>query len=502
MNPVEREILSAWRSLSRNTSREVFDLGDLHAEMDHLSGKSRATATILRQAKTSCGVLADAGIVWRERASKLGPGMGRCLLYHLRSPAEVAANWKGDQSTSQDNPAAQRKKAGATKDKLEKPSEAAAQTYFHLKALGWFDAAGTPQVAPAPDEGSDEAWTLQLISQLIERCSRTNSRERAETLVSHIMMGGEMIEVEAARVHYRWESGTEFGLIAAEDSQLILAIITMAMQGITRDLKAGIRPPRNRVSFDLLELSKMLHPQGGRQAYRGFQRGMARIINTVYRLGHLGDQGKERFSFRLIENVTEGEGASMDCNDHQWTPKDAGMRYFSFQLNSHIWNSLLRGQGWLVHPELLYERSGMIHRVYHHLRTHAKVDTPYEIEADDLAKWLVGSHGANPARTRQRFREELKELLHNRAQRTQPVFSLLSHDPDGAPGKPLQEEDGFTFRLFDLDLQLRPCDGKPGNYFIEAKQSPETLEMLRRQDAHQREMLGRQGEPLALESDQ
>lgn len=478
ISPLEREMLEAWETLSEGR-KEPFDFAELHEVMDRQAGKTRTAYSLSRSLSGPLNLLAEAGVIWRERATMMGPGMGRSFIYHLQLPANVAANWKGGPTESQDNTAAlYRRKT----PKEPKPSISAEQTHALLKALGWFDERG---VSVASKKSlPDDAWTLHLISQLIERCSRSSSQVQLETISSHIKINGEMIEVEAGRVKYEWESSVEYGLIAAGDSQLILAILTMAMQSIARDIKAGTRPPRNRVSFDLLELSEMLHPGGGKAAYRSFQRGMARIINTVYRLRPVGNTTANRVSFSLIESVTEGadndEGVAVDDAQSAWVPQDAGMRYFSFSLNSHIWNGLLRGQGWLVHPELIYERSGLIHRVYHHLRSHAGLDEPYEVRADNLAKWLVSGLGSNPTRSRQRFREDLKEQLQRRAQRTQPVFSML--------GGRQEEEGEIEFRLFDLDIKMRPCPKNASNYTISAKQSRETLELLQRQDEKLREM--------------
>lgn len=488
INPLEQEVFEAWEQLSKEQA--VFDFADLQKKMDEMTGKRRALYSLSRSVGTPIAQLSEAGVIWRERATDMGPGMGRSFIFTLKTPAEVAAAWKGGPTTSQENVAALRRRKVP---KAPKPSSVAEQTHAQLKALGWFDPKETG-IAPAK-KVPDDAWTLHLISQIIERCSRSSSREQMETITSHIRVNNEMIEVEAGRVRYEWESSVEYGLIAAGDSQLILAIITMAMQSIARDLKAGNRPPRNRVSFDLLELSGMLHPSGGQAAYRAFQRGMARIINTVYRLSPVGDAGFNRVSFSLIESVTEGAdndaGVAVDDADGEWTPKDAGMRYFSFSLNRHMWNGLLRGQGWLVHPELLYERSGLIHRVYHHLRTHAGLDEPYEVSAETLAKWLVSGRGTNPTRSRRSFREELKEQLKVRAQRSQPVFSIL--------GGQAESTEDIEFRLFDLDIKIKRCPHKETNFIISAKQSRETLELLRRQDERLKEMIGNENTKERLE---
>lgn len=483
MTAVEREMLEAWAKLS--SKGEIIDLSDLHEAITEQTGKKRALTTTQRRVYIACNSLADAGIAWRERANNvLGTGHRRALIYTLRAPGEVASSWKGASDESQDNPellSKQQREEGA------RISKAAEQTYEHLKAIGWINASGVVQ--GAPKKAADDAWTLHLISQLIERCSKSNPRERIDTLQSHIWLNGEMIEVEAARVHYQWESGAEYGLISAEDSQLILAIITMAMQTIARELKGGKKTPENKISFDLLELSRELHPAGGRSGYRAFQRGMARIINTAYRINRVGEKGRRRLTFRLLNDVLEGEGSPISCDNADWTPSDAGMRYFSFSLNSHIWNGLLRRQGWLVHPELVYERSGLIHRVYHHLRTHAHTDTTYEVEATDLAKWLVSGHGSNPTRSRLRFREELKEQLVSRAQRTRPLLSSVVGPSSFSETSPSKEPGIITLNLFDLNVRLRPCPEEPSNFFIEAKQSKQTLELMRRQEALHLEML-------------
>ncbi|GHB12687.1 hypothetical protein [Modicisalibacter luteus] len=79
--------------------------------------------------------------------------------------------------------------------------------------------------------------------------------------------------------HQRRNDSVAYGMITGDDAQLILAILTTAVQDITRATAVGERP-RNWLRVDLRDLCQLLIPNCGRNKFRAMQLGMARIINT------------------------------------------------------------------------------------------------------------------------------------------------------------------------------------------------------------------------------
>lgn len=465
--PAEQEVFLAWRHLCEKADDPgaVFDLGDLHEVMDQLQEKERNFAAIRRVVLPRLNILSHAGVLWRERATPMG--MKRAYRFALRSPLEVARGWIGGPSDSQENKATAKldKRRQNANDKLVEA------TYRHLMRLGY-----VAQPVECEEPRDSEPWTLHLISQLIERCSRANSRSEEEYLEAVIRLNGEPVQIEAGRVYRKWENSLEYGLVTADDAQLILAILTLAMQNITKDLEAGVSPPRNRITFDLYELSKMLSPSGDRYAYQLYQQSMARIINTEYRLTPLSNDGapRSRVSLRLVEDVVEGEDTEGFIDGDTWNPS-SNMRYFSFSLNSHIWRGLLNGHDWLVHPKLLYERNGLVHKVYHHLRTNAGQEEPYVVTGEALMYLLNISPGKNASRGRTKFCRDLEQLLKARGESEPLLFT--------------RQDEAMTLRLYDLDLVIhRDESAHKGGLRIEALQSPETQLLLQRQEARLREL--------------
>jgi len=481
----ERELLDAWGRLSEYG--EVFGADQLFAEVEASAEEPRNFKSFMVNLRRVTARLGHSGIILRERATEMGPGMSKAMIFTLRSPEEVARGWRGGPRDTQDNPEvwrAQRKQQGGDDSPnpapagLEKHLEHIEATYRHLQRHGFFS-----QISASSQ--NDESWTLHLIGQLLERCSRTSPRERVEQLQATIQLGGEPVDVSVSRIHHAWEKGPEYGVVAADDSQLILAILTYAMQQITTDQAAG-RLPQNRLTFDLLDLSNMLAPEGGRSAYQAMQKGMARILNTQFVLnlnptGQLarrlsaaaGGQPSERIRFQLVENPVEGRD-EVPVHEDGWEPS-TGMRYFAFSLHPLLWQGLVAGQGLLVHPALLFERSGVVHKIYHHLRLHAGSRHGYRIHAEDLLDILNLGQGSNRRRARIEFCEKLWQQLRERAARSGMLL-------------PAVLEERTALRLYDLELVVEPTDRHKSALVIEAWHSDETIALIKRQEMRTRAM--------------
>jgi hypothetical protein len=355
-------------------------------------------------------------------------------------------------------------------------------------------------IVPITQDNDHTPWTMSLISQLIERVSRTTAQQDVDTVRQRIMIDGETVEVEAGRTFFGWDRGRELGVIVGDDAQLILAILTTVMQSITMDLGAG-REPQNRVSLDLLHLSKKLTPRGVSETntYRAFQKAMARIINTQFRLTlspgsplartispSLNTEHGPRLTFGLLEKVVEGPDDSRGTwleDNGEWTPTAAKMRYFSFSLNDALWRGLVGGEPWLVHPELLLERRGIVHKLYHHLRHRTHGKTPYRVSGEALMRMLSPQQeSSNYRRDRQRFCKQLWSLMEEEA--THDVSQNLLE-------KPKRRKGVIVVRWFDLDVVAMPDESHVDGILIEAQQSEETQRLLEQQEARLQQLRSR-----------
>ncbi len=135
----------------------------------------------------------------------------------------------------------------------------------------------------------------------------------------------------------------------------------------------------------------------------------------------------------------------------------------------------MAGQGLLVHPALLFERSGVVHKIYHHLRLHAGSRHGYRIHAEDLLDILNLGQGSNRRRARIEFCEKLWQQLRERAARSGMML-------------PAVLEERTALRLYDLDLVVEPTDRHKSALVIEAWHSDETIALIKRQEMRTRAM--------------
>lgn len=473
---LERELLAAWRALSeQGTPGEVVDIRLIKEEADRITGKSRDLGSFSRALQKHIPFLMHAGILTRSYArEKKG---SRSMLYEIRSAKEVAQGWVGGARDSQiprvDQPALRSKRPFHNDQELQDAVEAAYSNLIQFRL-----------VPPSRDQQlsiQHEPWTLGLISQLIERCTRSNARQHIESVSAVIRIGDEPVRVESHCIHPHWNQGYGYGVVAAEDGQLILAIITTAMKQIELAMSRG-EEPSNRISYDLMELAQALYPDAVRTGYQALQKGMARLINTEFYLQPTGEYSNVRRRFRIVEDPVEGLGQSHGVViDGNWAP-DSDLRYCSFRLNDSIWQSLLEGKGWLVHDQLLYEREGLIHKLYHHLRQHAGKDQAYIINATELMAMLNVGAESNPSLARQRFIKRLWQVLKEHARRHHLMLGL----PDVLE---LETE----LPLFDIRLVLKPSVERRQDLTLMAYQSDETQMMLLRQEERNAEIRRRFG---------
>lgn len=486
----ERNILEAWQSLSnQNHKASAFSVNDLVQALFALNPEEVDEEAMRHAIKVVVARWAHCGVVWREAAAGhegLPFKVERGMVYRLRSHEEVLSQWKGSRKDTQDNQALWRKER---KTGVRITPKAVEKERANIEAtLGLV----TDYVQPAnveQAEANEEArypLTLALVTQLIERCVRPTVRQNSQSMESTIVLAGEQIKATSGQIYRHWERGLDFGIMTADDAQLLLIIMMRAASGIEQDLVAG-RPPVNRQSLDLKHITQMIsNGEANPNAYVSLQKGMARILNTAFALelkqdgefasklaGATGNPANSRVRFQLLENPAEGRhlgDASLRVGSEEWVPS-SGMRYFSFSLHPLLWQGLLEGQGLGVHPQLVSERSGLLHKVYYHLRYHSSLERSYVATSEQLMHRTHMVFGKNMARSRIEFSKQLWQGIRLRA---------LQHSLRELPE---ELEEPIVVQFYDLNLRIEPSDIHKGGLMIEARHSQETLDIIRQNSA-------------------
>lgn len=464
LSALEDMILTTWGELSPAAEREgdVIDTGQLYDAIERAGGTEGRSAAWLRKKITIIlRELADAGVLGRHRVRNGAPGVA--WRYELRSPEETASSWSDGPI---DGEAKLSKSAKHRRDAL------------HEVLLA------NTLIRPAMD--IEEPWSYLLVTQLMERCSRAKQTDPRTHLSSSVVVDGEVVSTEASATLWGLDDPSH-GIVVADDAQLILALLTTAMQKISRDIEAGLTPT-NQISVDLLQIAKQLNSGNELSTYRAFQRSMARIANTEFRLStEPGGKFAARISqminstadtirFRLLSQVFEGrDGTQADLWEGDWEPSQ-GIRHVTFSLTPLIWQDLLSGHGWVVHPGLLYERSGLTHKIYNHLKAHSSSDHPYRVTGDHLMRYLqhAGEGLAKEKRKAGRFCDQLWRLFSQHATRTTGFL--------GMPVGTASGQQPLHLNLFDLELHVTPLADHATAMMIEARLSKESRWLLEKQE--------------------
>jgi len=462
LSEIEDLLLQAWGNLSPDADkrRDLIDSKQLLDDMVEKGGADARSEEWLRK-KTSVLLreLSDAGVLARERVYNGAAGVA--WAYHLRSPEQTASLL-------------------ANRDPQVELSKSARR---RVEALHEVLVANT-LIRPGMD--TEEPWSYLLVTQLMERCSRPKQSDPRTFLSSSIVVDGEIVTTEASATLWGVSEPT-YGIVVADDAQLILALLTTAMQKITRDIEAGVTP-KNQISVDLLQIAKQLHSGNERSTFQSFQRSMARIANSEFRLcTEPGGKFASRISdtigatadtiqFRLLSQVFEGKDERIvDMTNGDWGPSK-GIRYVTFSLTPLIWEDLLIGRGWVVHPGLLYERSGMTHKIYNHLKAHSSEEQPYSVTGDHLMRYIhhAGEGVAKESRKAGRFCSQLWRIFSEHATRSTGYL--------GVAGNPEDQHHPLSFQFFDLDVHVEPLDDHMHAILIEAKHSRESKLLRERQE--------------------
>lgn len=334
----------------------------------------------------------------------------------------------------------------------------------------------------APALNTDEPWSYHLVTQLLERCSRPTQTDPRTNISGVITVDGEVVMGESAATVWSDLKDPIYSIVTESDANIILTILSIAMQTMSRQIDNG-KPLENRISIDLLKISQQLNTGNETHTYRAFQKGMTRIINTQFKLtaqpnGPLAQRIKqktgqpgERIYFRLIDNVIEGSDESGTLIDTpEWDPSNA-LRYVTFSLADWIWRDLFDGRGWVVHPGLLTERSGLAHKLYNHLKIHSNLNHEYCTTGEQLEKLLNQTRpyptNKSPAKRRVRqFCQRLWSIFSEHATRTTSYLQIAD------------TREPIELLFFDLHLVVTPSDSSKDGLSIRAWHSEESRRLL------------------------
>ena len=449
--PVPISTLKKWRKLGFRTGKKASPLtknekylidglerasekySDL-IDLDQLLGSIKEvypeanTEWLAVRLKTLSKELADAGVF--EKTPVRNGVSGGTMLFAMQSP-EKAALFFGDQTPVE--------VIASLAEGQRGKARIAAKTQKRLREI--YDVLSAHSLAGIASLDTGEPWSYYLVTQLLERCSRHKQTDPRRQLTAPITLDGEIIFAEAAATVWSDSEDPMYGVITESDAQIILAILSIAMQTINRQGSSN-KPLSNRISIDLAKLAKQLNTGNELATYRAFQRGFTRVINTEFKLTAQPDskmaarikektgQPGERVRFRLVDKVIEGSGdeqAVVDSAD--WNPSN-NLRYLTFSLADWIWRDLFDGRGWIVHPGLLTERSGLTHKLYNHLKAHSSLTKPYTVNGDQLEKLLnqpsvPDSYAATPGRRTRQFCRKLWSIWHEHAMRSTGHISLV-----------------------------------------------------------------------------
>ena len=468
LTPNETILLDALERASQSVAKgDVIDHDQLLAAIAENDPEANLSQLSMRT-KSLSKELADAGVFARESVRNGRPGLTG--LFALQTPekaAELYADSSPTEVISRTNLG--KKKPGARNIKRIE------DIYEVMFAHG---------LAGVPALDTDEPWSYFLVTQLIERCSRPLQTDPRKNISAPITVDGEVVMAEAAATVWSDLNDPIYSIVTESDAQIILTILSIAMQTMSRQINQG-RPLENRISIDLLKIARQLNTGNELHTYRTFQRGMTRIINTQFKLTAQPDsklakriklktgQPGERVYFRLIDHVIEGsDNGGIPVDDPEWNPTNT-LRYVTFSLADWIWRDLFDGRGWVVHPGLLTERSGLTHKLYNHLKAHSSATYTYSTTGEQLEK-LLNQTSYNPDKTTpakrriRQFNNKLWAIFSEHATRSLGHIALDSND--------LLEPMDLLF--FDLHVKVEPINDFKGAIQVSARHSEESRRLL------------------------
>lgn len=449
----ERQLLQALLKHAPSSEKKPITLDDLVETLSEMKPKAKRV-TLETQVRRIAAKLSGLMIFKRTQKSLLGARKQSC--YELNPPAEVARFFDENHHLLVESKAQDGKSANDLPRARQKALEAVKATLLQRNDLSY----------PITEINQDEPWTMLMITQLMERCCRESIRDPREMIEAKLQLGRQQVDVIAhTSTRADLDIGGRPGLLAASDAQTVMAIITIAMQHIERCIQDD-KPIVNRIPLDVVSLCKMLGKNKTGSARESVIKSLYRVIYTAYTIKLQGDadtgqlfidrEGRPvtEVDFQLLRDTVMGiEGMEQD-------PKVlSARRWFTVSLNDNVWNSLINGQNTrLVHPGLLQETNGYMHKLHAHIKLHTPVDRSIYRTTTELYSYFGYKGGPK------RFKEFLNKILLEKAGKTE--------DYEMPP-------EGFILNFYGYDILVKIDQyGGEGHLVLEISMSNEEKNRL------------------------
>lgn len=361
----EKQVLLALAEHAPSSKENPITIVEITETLKRLKPTTRQ-ATLENQVRRIAASLAEMTIFKREQIALLDARKQSC--YTLRSPKDALTELE-----FYNNQAKQKEKQAPAKKNILPRERQRAMAAVRANLLKRKDI-----IYPVVDYNPAEPWSIQMITQLMERCSREHTRDKRQVIEAKVLLGGKAANV-VAHTTTRNDDGVkgEVGLITASDAQTVMAIITLTTQYIERALEEG-RPVINKIPLDVLDLCSLLGKRRRGGTRDAVVHSLMRVIYTTFTIKVSDYPGNAKLNegkivgaetdFRLVKKHIIGiEGSGDDIKDETAYAK----RWFTLSLDDQVWQSLVEGKNTrLVHPGLLFESNGYIHKLYAHIKLH------------------------------------------------------------------------------------------------------------------------------------
>lgn len=459
MTKSEQQVLEALAELCPSSWDEPITL-DMLLEILKRKSPNVTEATLTNKVRLVASKLTDIKIFKKSVSSPLGGRKQNC--YELNKPqktlellekitAEMALKEKTDSrvAESQRSPKA-----------LQKAHEAVKASLLTRNDI----------IYPIKEVKGDEVWSLLLITQLMERCSRETLRDRRDMIETKLQMGDELFDVVGyTSTRADKDIGGKPGLLASSDAQTVLALITIVSQYVDQTL-AQNKPLVNRIPLDIVQLMRLLGKDDNGGNRETVIKSLQRIIYTGYTIKlKAGSKAAEmmkqmtgheasEMDFSLLRDVIVGiEGMDSDITSRRW---------YTFSLNTYIWESLCKGAGArMVHPKLLQENNGYMQKLHAHIKLHCGTSETIVRTTNQLFQFFGYKGGAG------RFKTFLHKTLMQRA---------------GLPENTEIPEEGVWLDFYGYDIHVLSEKGAPGHLELHISMSEEE----RKRSEEEKRLLG------------
>ncbi len=367
ITPAEEQVLLALAEYAPSTEDSPITIVELVEYLKRFKPHAQVS-TLENQVRRISANLAKLTVFEREQKSLLGARRQSC--YTLRSPEDVLTRLEKINLVENNNAKINGKDKKYLPRQRQKKMAEVRNNLLHRKDI----------IYPVIDFNNNESWSIQLITLLMERCSRDSHRDPRKVIEAKMLVDGEPVDVVAHTTTRKdMDMKNDIGIMTASDSQTVIGIITLITQYIER-AQAESRPIINRIPLDVLDLCTLLGKHRRGASRDAVVKSLIRIIYTNYtikvkdsekllsRLGLPKEAIGAETDFRLIKDHVIG----VEGSDEETLEQTAySRRWFTISLNDSVWNSILTGTNTrLVHSGLLLETNGYMQKLYAHIKLH------------------------------------------------------------------------------------------------------------------------------------